>query len=117
MRKLRYIKLVTTESKRSYLLSEANYHATKFFTEKLLAIRMRKTQILMKKFVYLGLSMLDLSKTVMCEFWHDYVRPKYGENAKLCYIVTDSFILYVKMIFTKTLQKMLKQNLTVQILK
>ena len=57
---------------------------------------MRKTQILKNKPVYLGLSILDLSKTVMCEFWYDYVKPKYGENAKLCYMDTDSFIVHVK---------------------
>ena len=44
---------------------------------------MRKTQILMNKPVYLGLSILDLSKTVMYEFWYDYVKLKYGENAKI----------------------------------
>ena len=57
---------------------------------------MRKTQILMNKPVYLGLLILDLSKTVMYEFWYDYVKPKYGENAKLCYMDTDSFIVHVK---------------------
>ena len=57
---------------------------------------MRKTQILMNKPVYLGLSVLDLSKTVMFEFWYDYVKPKYGENVKLCYMDTDSFIVHVK---------------------
>ena len=46
---------------------------------------MRKTQILVNKPVYLGLSILDLSKTVICEFWYDYKKPEYGENAKLCY--------------------------------
>ena len=44
---------------------------------------MRKTQIVMNKQVYLGLSILTLSKTVMYEFWYDYVKPKYGEKAKL----------------------------------
>ena len=96
VRKHRNIKLVTTERRRNYLVSEPNYHTTKFFTENLLAIEMRKTQILMNKPVYLGLSILDLSKTVMYEFWYDYVKPKYGENAKLCYMDTDSFIVYVK---------------------
>ena len=96
VRKQRNIKLVTTERRRNYLVSEPNYHTTKFFIENLLAIEMRKTQILMNKPVYLGLSKLDLSKTVMYEFWYDYVKPNYDENAKLCYIDTDSFIVHVK---------------------
>ena len=50
----------------------------------------------MNKPVYLGLSMLDLNKTVMYEFWCDYVKPKYGENAKHCCMDTDSFIIHVK---------------------
>ena len=57
---------------------------------------MRKTQILMNKPGYLGLSILDLSKTVIYEFWHDYVTPKYVENVKLCYMGTESFIVHVK---------------------
>ena len=57
---------------------------------------MRKTQILLNKPVYLGLSILDVGKTVMHGFWCDYVKPKYGENAKLCYMDTDSFIVHVK---------------------
>ena len=50
----------------------------------------------MNKPVYLGSSILDLSKTVMYEFWYDYVKPKYGANAKICYMDTDSFIVHVK---------------------
>ena len=96
VRKHRDIKLVTTERRRNYLVSEPNYHATKFFTENLLAIKMRKTQILMNKPVYLGVSILDLNKTVMYQFWYDYVKPKYGENVKLCYMDTGSPILHVK---------------------
>ena len=69
VRKYRDIKLVTTERRRKYLVSEPNYHTTKFFTENLLATEMKKTQILMNKPVYLGLSILDISKTVMYEFW------------------------------------------------
>ena len=61
-KKRRIIKLVTTERRRDYLVSEPNYYTTKFFTENSLAIEMRKTQILMKKSVYLSLSILYLSK-------------------------------------------------------
>ena len=96
VRQHRNIKLVITERRRNYLVSEPNYHTTKFFTENLLAIEMRKTRILMNKPVYLGLSILDLSKTVMYEFWYDYVKTNYGENAKLCYMDTDSFSVHVK---------------------
>ena len=67
-----------------------------FFSENLLAVEMRKTQVLMNKPVYLGLLILDLSKTVMYEFWYDYVKPKYGENATLCCMDTDSFGVYIK---------------------
>ena len=57
---------------------------------------MRKTQILLNMHVYLALSILDLSKTVMCVFWQDSVKSKYGEKAKLCYMDTDSFIVLIK---------------------
>ena len=74
-------KLLTTE-RRNYLVSEPNYHATNFFTENLLATEMRKTEILLNKPVYLGLSILELSKTLMDKFWYDYVKPKYGKKSK-----------------------------------
>ena len=57
---------------------------------------MRKTQILKNKPVYLGLSILDLSKSIVHEFCYDCVKPKYGENAKLCYVDTGSFIVHAK---------------------
>ena len=96
VRKHRNIKLVTAERRRNYLVSEPNYHATKFFTENVSAIEMRKTQILMNKPVYLGLSVLDLNKTVIYEFWYNYVKPELDENAKVCLMDTDSFIVHVK---------------------
>ena len=55
-----------------------------------------KKQIFMNKPIYLGLLILELSKIVMYEFWYDYVKPRYGEKAKLCYIDTDSFVVYIK---------------------
>ena len=96
VRKHRYINIVTTEARRNYLVSEPSYYTTKFFTEKLLAIEMKKNQIYLNKPVYLGLLMLDSSKIVMYGFWYDYVKPIYGKKAKLCYIGTDSFIVYIK---------------------
>ena len=68
----------------------------------------------MNKTVYLGLSIRELSKILMYQFWHDDVKPKYGKKAKLCYMDTDSVIAY--MIYTKILQKMLKRDLILQIM-
>ena len=68
MRKHRDIKLVTTERRKNYLVSEPNYHTTTFFTENLLVIEMSKTQVLIKKLVYLGLLILDLDNTVIHDF-------------------------------------------------
>ena len=50
----------------------------------------------MNKPLYFGLSILDLIKTVMYEFWYDFVKPKYGEKAKVCYMDTDGFIVHIK---------------------
>ena len=57
---------------------------------------MKKTQILMNKPVYFGLSILETNKTVMYEFWNLYVKPKHGEKLKLSYMNTNSFIVYLK---------------------
>ena len=53
----------------------------------------------MNKPVYLGLQILKLSKILLCQFWYDYVKPKYDEKAKLCYMDTESFILYINDIY------------------
>ena len=92
VRRNRDIKLVKRERRKNYLASGPNYHTTKFFTENVLAIEKRITKILMNKPAYLGLSMLELRKILMYEFWYDYV----NEKAKLCYMDTESFIVYVK---------------------
>ena len=57
---------------------------------------MKKTKVKMNKPIYLGLSILEISKTLMHEFWCDYMKPKYGDNVKLCYMDTDSFIMHIK---------------------
>ena len=71
------IKHATTEKIKTYLVSE---HTAKFFTENLLVIEMKKNQIHINKPLYLQLSILELSKTVIYEFWYDYVKLKYGEK-------------------------------------
>ena len=57
---------------------------------------MKKIKVKMNKPVYLGLSILEISKTLMYEFWYDYAKPQYGDNVKLCYMDTDSFIMHIK---------------------
>ena len=57
---------------------------------------MKKSQILMSKSIYLDLSVLEISKIAMYEFQFDYVKPKYSEKGQLCYMDTDSFIVYIK---------------------
>ena len=95
VRKHRDIKLVTTDEKRNKLVSEPNYQTIKQFSENLLAIEMKKTKVKMNKPVYLGMSILDISKTLMYEFWYDYIKRKYGDRAKLCYMDTDSFVIHI----------------------
>ena len=95
-RKHRDIKLVTIGKKKNYLVSESNYHITNFFTENALATEMKTIEILMNKPVHLGFPILELGKILMHEFWFDYVKPKHGEKAELCYMDTDSFIVQIK---------------------
>ena len=113
VRKHRDVKLVTTAKRRNQLASEPNYHTTKYFSENLMVNEMEKTKAKMNKPIYLGMSIIDISKTLMYEFWYDYIKPKYQEKVKLCYMDTDSFIIYIKTEgFMKTLQMILKNGLT-----
>ena len=96
IRKHRDIKLVTTDKKRSKLVSEPNYHTINLISEDLSIIEMKKTKVKINKPIYLGLSILEISKILMYEFWYDYMKPKYNDNVRLCYMDTDSFIMNIK---------------------
>ena len=96
IRKHRDIKLVTTDKTRSKLVSEPNYHTMNYISEDLSIIEMSKTKVKMNKPIYLGLSILEISKLLMYEFWYDYMKPKYNDKVKLCYMDTDSFIMNIK---------------------
>ena len=96
IRKHKDIKLVTRDKKRSKLVSEPNYHTIHLISEDLPITEMKKTKVKMSKPIYLGLSILEISKILMYEFWYDYMKPKYGNDVKLCYMDTDSFIINIK---------------------
>ena len=64
----RNIKLVTTDKKRNRLVSESNYHTSKYFSEHFMAIKMKRTKVKINKPVYLGMSLLDISKKKMYKF-------------------------------------------------
>ena len=61
-----------------------------------MAIEMKKTRVKMTNTIFIGMSTLDISKILMYELWYDYIEPKYGDRAKVCYTDTDSFIIYIK---------------------
>ena len=94
--KHRDIKLVTKDKKRSKLVSESNYHTINLISENSSIIEMKRTKVKLNKPIYLGLPILEISKLLMYEFWYEYMKPKYDDNVKLCYMDTDSFIMNIK---------------------
>ena len=96
VRNHRDITLLTTDKRRNQLVSEPNYWEIKGFSENLVAIEIKKTKVKMNQPIYLGISIFDLSKVVMFEFWYDHIKPKYGKKAKLCYMDTATFIMHIK---------------------
>ena len=96
IRRYRDIKLVTTDKKVSKLVSEPNHHTVNLISKDLSIIEMKKTKVKMNKPIYLGLSILEISKILMYEFWYDYMKPKYGNKVKLCYMDTHSFEMNIK---------------------
>ena len=86
------IKLVTTRKQAERYIYKPNYTHRTTFSNDLVAIHMKRTSIYMVKPVYLGMSILDLSKTLMYNFHYDYIKPKYGDKAKLLFTDTDSLM-------------------------
>ena len=95
-----------------FLISEPNYQKIKIFLENVLAIEMKKTKVKMSNPVYLGMSALDISKTLIYEFWYGYIKPKYNDNPKLFYRDTDSFVVNIfSKDFFQDIKTMLKDGL------
>ena len=96
IRKHKDIKLVTNGKAYLKNVMKPNFKSGVLFGENLMGCEMGRTKVVMNKPVYLGQAILDLSKTVMYEFHYDYMKPKYGNNLKLCYMDTDSLMYRIK---------------------
>ena len=116
-RKLRDIILATTDKRRNQLVSELIITQSNGFSENLVAIEMRKTKVKMNKPIYVGMAILDISKTLMYEFWYEYLKYKYADKIRLYYMDTDLSLLSKQKIFMKILPMMLKKDLIHQIMK
>ena len=90
------VKLVNTEERLKKLSAKPNYKSCKIFNENLISVHMKKTSLTMNKPVYLGMCILDLSKTIMYDFHYKYIKPKYGAKAKLLFTDTDSFMYEIE---------------------
>ena len=101
----RDIKLAINNKKRCKLPSKPNYYTTKWFSKSFLAIEIKKTKVKMNKTIYLGFSILQVSKTLMCEFWYGYIKSS-SYNRVIHRQIVLSFILKEK-IFMKILHLML----------
>ena len=86
------VKLINSEEKFKKLVAKPNFISRKIFNEGLVSVHMKKTSLTMNKPVYLGMCILDLSKIIMFDFHYNYIKPKYGNNAKLLFTDTDSFL-------------------------
>ena len=96
IRKRTDIKLVTTQKQAEKYIYQPNYTHRTTFSDNLVAIHMGKTSLYMNKPVYLGMSILDISKTLMYDFHYGYIKPKYGEKAKLLFTDTDSLMYEIE---------------------
>ena len=90
------VKLVDAGEQFKKLAAKPNYNSRKIFNENLVSVHMKKTSLTMNKPVYLGMSILDLSKIIMFDFHYKYIKPKYGKQAKLLFTDTDSFLYEIQ---------------------
>ena len=90
------IKLVNNRDKAKKLAAKPNFKHLYIFCEELIAVHMKKTSLIFNKPVYLGMCILDLSKTIMYDFHYNYIKEKYGNNAKLLFTDTDSLMYEIE---------------------
>ena len=85
------IRLVNNEGQAKKLAAKPNFKHCTIFDENLVAIHMKKIKLIFNKPVYLGMCILDLSRTLMYNFHYEYIKPKFQSSAKLLFTDTDSF--------------------------
>jgi len=90
------VRLVTDEKQALKLAAKPNYDSRTIFDENLIAIHMKRTKIVYNKPIYLGMCILDLSKTLMYDFHYNYIKTKYGDSAELLFTDTDSLCYEIK---------------------
>ena len=84
------VRLITSDKVTQKLAAKPNYDRCTIFNESLIVVHMKKTKLYFNKPVYLGMSILDLSKSLMYDFHYNYIKTKYGDKAKLLFTDTDS---------------------------
>ena len=87
---------LTDKKKATKLAAKPNFNHCNIFSEDLVAIHMKKTELTFNKPVYLGMCILDLSKASMCDFHYNYIKQKYGDKAKLLFTDTDSLMYEIQ---------------------
>ena len=90
------IRLISSDKVAGKLAAKPKYVSCTSFDENLIAVHMKKTNLYFNKPVYLGMSILDLSKSVMYDFHYNYFKTKFGDNAKLLFTDIDSLAYEIK---------------------
>ena len=90
------IRLISSDKVSKKLAAKQNFDRCTIFDKNLIAVNMKKTELYFNKPVYLGVSILDLSKSLMYDFHYNYIKTKYGDNAKLLFTDTDSFAYEIR---------------------
>lgn len=102
------IRLATKHKQVDKWLAQPNFKRRTIFTEQLAAVHMSKTKLFFNKAIYVGMSILDISKTLMYDFHYNVIKTRYGDNAQLQYTDTDSltYLIYTKDLYEDITEKM-----------
>ena len=90
------IRLVNNKEKFLKLAAKPNYHASTIFSENLVAVNMKRTKLVLNKPIYLGMSILDISKNLMYDFHYNYIKPKFSDDSRLLFTDTDSLCYEIR---------------------